>query len=226
MFTQRIVAAVFICLFIISARDVNAQDSSPVLKVGLDYPFSAEQLALGISGEIKLAVEVDQTGKVARAGVYVGPGWPCGKNIDSKLNDLMRSVEKWVGAYQFTPGTKNGKAVDSRIGVNVKIPSEPVSGVVDKKAKLVTGGVINGKALKLERPAYPSAARAERAGGQVRVQVLIYEEGKVMSAQAIDGHPLLMFASRDAACASKFSPTLLAGNPVKVAGVIIYNFVP
>lgn len=226
MFTQRLAAAICLVFIMLGFCEVNAQDSSPILKVGLDYPFSAEQLALGINGEIKLAVEVDQTGKVSRAGVYVGPGWPCGKNIDSKLNDLMRSVEKWVSAYQFTPGTKDGKAIDSRIGVNVRIPSEPVTGVLDKKAKLVKGGVINGKAIKLEMPAYPSAARAERAGGAVRVQVLINEEGKVISAQALDGHPLLMFVSRDAACGSKFGPTLLAGEPVKVSGVIIYNYVP
>ncbi|MGI8813659.1 MAG: energy transducer TonB [Pyrinomonadaceae bacterium] len=60
----------------------------------------------------------------------------------------------------------------------------------------------------------------------MRVQILIGEDGKVMSAQAIDGSPLLQFAARSAACDSKFSPTTLQGDPVKVSGVIVYNFVP
>ena len=39
------------------------------------------------------------------------------------------------------------------------------------------------------------------------------------------GHPLLRAAAQGAAMASKFSPTKLSGQPVKVNGVIIYNFV-
>ena len=54
------------------------------------------------------------------------------------------------------------------------------------------------------------------------VQVLISEDGLIISAQAIDGSPLLQFAARESACGAKFAPTLLAGNPIKVSGVIFY----
>lgn len=89
----------------------------------------------------------------------------------------------------------------------------------------IRGGVLNGKARSLPKPPYPPAARAVRADGPVTIQVLIDEDGHVFSAEAISGHPLLRSASRLAACESKFSPTLLSGNPVKVSGVITYNFV-
>jgi outer membrane biosynthesis protein TonB len=92
--------------------------------------------------------------------------------------------------------------------------------------KTISGGVLNGKAIALPRPQYPMAARAVRASGSVSVQVLIDEEGNVSRAEAISGHPLLRTASETAACSSRFSPTLLVGNPVKVAGVITYNYVP
>ena len=90
----------------------------------------------------------------------------------------------------------------------------------------IQGGVLNGKATSLPKPAYPPAARAVRASGAVSVQVLIDEEGQIFSAAPVSGHPLLRMAARSAACGAAFSPTTLSGQPVKVFGVITYNFVP
>jgi protein TonB len=89
----------------------------------------------------------------------------------------------------------------------------------------ISGGVLNGKAIRLVTPAYPAIARSAHASGAVQVQVLIDENGNVISAHAVSGHPLLQAAAVGAARASKFSPTKLSGQPVKVNGVIIYNFV-
>lgn len=103
----------------------------------------------------------------------------------------------------------------------------PVSIASDSPApKQISGGVLNGKAMNLPKPPYPPAARAVRASGAVSIQVLITEEGDVFSASAVSGHPLLRAAARQAACGAQFSPTRLMGNPVKVSGVITYNFVP
>ena len=92
--------------------------------------------------------------------------------------------------------------------------------------KTVSGGVLNGKAISLPKPNYPPAAKAVRAGGSVSVQVLIDEQGRVVSASAVSGHPLLQQAAVAAARGARFSPTLLSGQAVKVSGVITYNFVP
>lgn len=92
--------------------------------------------------------------------------------------------------------------------------------------KTVSGGVLNGKATSLPKPAYPAAAKAVRAGGAVSVQVLISESGSVISANAVSGHPLLRAAAEGAARGARFSPTMLSGQAVKVSGVITYNFVP
>ncbi len=91
---------------------------------------------------------------------------------------------------------------------------------------LVSGGVLQGTAMELGKPKYPAAAKAVKAGGQVAVQVLIDVTGNVHSAAAISGHPLLRQSAEIAACGSRFLPTLLDGKPVKVSGVINYNFVP
>ncbi|HWT02579.1 MAG TPA: energy transducer TonB [Pyrinomonadaceae bacterium] len=89
----------------------------------------------------------------------------------------------------------------------------------------ISGGVLNGKAISLPKPPYPAIAKAARASGTVTVQVTIDESGKVISARAVSGHPLLQQAATQAAYGARFSPTQLSGQPVKVTGVITYNFV-
>jgi TonB family protein len=102
-------------------------------------------------------------------------------------------------------------------------PPPPIKKAVPKT---ISGGVLNGKATSLPKPPNPPAARAVRASGAVSVQVLIDEEGRVVSATAVSGHPLLRAAAVAAARGARFSPTQLSGQPVKVNGVITYNFVP
>jgi TonB family protein len=59
----------------------------------------------------------------------------------------------------------------------------------------------------------------------VTVQVLIDEAGKVISARAVSGHPLLIPEAQKAALQARFSPTTISDQPVKVSGVITYNFI-
>lgn len=89
----------------------------------------------------------------------------------------------------------------------------------------INGGVLNGKAMYLPPPEYPAVAAAAKAAGTVVVQILIDEVGNVISAHAVSGHPLLQAASVAAARQARFAPTSLSGTPVKVTGVVTYNFV-
>ncbi len=107
---------------------------------------------------------------------------------------------------------------------NADTPTLPTDQDAGHKSKKMSGQVLNGKALSLPAPPYPPAAKAVRAHGVVNIQVLILENGSVFSAEDISGHPLLRFAARNAACAARFTPTLLLGTPVKVSGIITYNF--
>jgi protein TonB len=90
---------------------------------------------------------------------------------------------------------------------------------------VISGGVLNGKVIAKPAPVYPPIAKAARAGGMVTVQIVVDEEGYVIEASAVDGHPLLRQASVFAARQARFRPTLLDGYPVKVAGVITYYFI-
>jgi protein TonB len=91
--------------------------------------------------------------------------------------------------------------------------------------KIVRRDVINGLATHLPKPAYPPLARQIQLQGAVNVQVLIDESGKVVSAKVVSGHPLLIGEAQRAALQAKFSPTTIGGQPVKISGVIVYNFV-
>ncbi len=90
--------------------------------------------------------------------------------------------------------------------------------------KPVSGGVLNGRALSLPTPVYPDVARRMRTEGVVQVEVVVDENGKVVSARALSGPGMLRDAAVKAASLAHFSPTKLSGLPVKVTGLINYNF--
>lgn len=105
----------------------------------------------------------------------------------------------------------------------LKLPDPPPV-IKPKPPTMISKGVINGRATHLPPPPYPAPAKMVGAQGAVSVQVTIDENGKVISAKAVDGHPLLKAAAEKAAWSAKFSPTKLSDVPVKVTGVIVYNF--
>ncbi|MEP6847305.1 MAG: TonB family protein [Acidobacteriota bacterium] len=93
--------------------------------------------------------------------------------------------------------------------------------------KTIIGGILNGKAILLPKPEYPAEARKNKVTGTVKVQVIIDETGKVVSAHTVGGidNASMRAAAEIAAQKAVFAPTLLSGSPVKVSGVINYNFV-
>ncbi|MEJ7847736.1 MAG: TonB family protein [Pyrinomonadaceae bacterium] len=130
------------------------------------------------------------------------------------------------GKESGTPdGTTAGTGTEAVARIE-KLPPPPV--VVEPKASAPKGpislGVINGKAMSLPKPAYPAPAIMANAEGNVIVQVMIDESGKVVSSKAVSGHPLLKGAAERAAMNARFTPTLLSKVPVKVTGVIVYKF--
>lgn len=89
----------------------------------------------------------------------------------------------------------------------------------------VSGGILNGKARRLPAPEYPPQAKEARAAGKVEVRVVVDESGKVIWASAAGGHASLLEASEEAAYRAEFEPITLQGKPVRVKGVLLYNFI-
>lgn len=110
-------------------------------------------------------------------------------------------------------------------GPVVQLDSEPPPSPSPRPIlKSVSGGVLNGMALSLPAPAYPDTAKRMRVAGTVIVDVVIDEDGKVISAEASGGPVTLREAAVKAARRARFSSTKLSGQPVKVSGVINYKF--
>jgi TonB family protein len=114
-------------------------------------------------------------------------------------------------------------AESQTVKLKSSLGATPSASAVPKGA--ISGGVLNDKAISLPNPSYPPIAKAAHASGTVTVQVTIDESGKVISARAVGGHPLLQAAAVEAAEQARFTPTRLSGQPVKVTGVLTYNFV-
>ena len=156
------------------------------------------------------------------------------KEISAKASDVppvRKGVVTMVGTGNsnavapMAPGNGTGSIISSAPAkVDIKDEPPPPPPKPTPHAP-ISGGVLNGKAVHLVQPPYPPIARSAHASGQVVVQVLIDENGSVVAAHATSGHPLLQAAAVNAARSSKFTPTKLSGQPVKVNGVIIYNFV-
>ncbi|MGI9065315.1 MAG: energy transducer TonB [Pyrinomonadaceae bacterium] len=157
------------------------------------------------------------------------------KEVSAKASNIppvRRGVTTVVGSSDSNaaapmaagPGTGTG-LVAGPTSVNIAEEPPPPPPKPTPPRAPISGGVLNGKAISLPKPAYPPIARQAHASGTVVVQVTIDENGNVISAQAVSGHPLLRAVAAAAARGARFSPTKLSGQPVKVTGVITYNFV-
>ena len=145
-----------------------------------------------------------------------------------------------IGNHDTDPGVPGGTGRDANAGEGPALTASVVSPQIENEAmpeppkakpptpaapKVIQSlGVINGRATSLPKPNYPAAAIAVNAQGSVSVQVLIDETGRVISAKAVSGNGMLKSAAEQAARNARFSPTLLSNVPIKVTGVIVYNF--
>lgn len=137
---------------------------------------------------------------------------------DLQAEQWTKLCEDAIRSFRLLPETikppREGiRTIIGTNAINTETPNSP------------SGRVMNGKATFLPTPPYPTAARAVRASGAVNVRVTIDENGNVISASPVSGHPLLWQASEKAAYQAKFSPTYIYGRKVKVTGVIVYNYI-
>ncbi|MBA3514798.1 MAG: energy transducer TonB [Pyrinomonadaceae bacterium] len=145
-----------------------------------------------------------------------------------KLTPSLPPASKMPGNLDLSSNSaelRNVSVPPEISGPVVGLESEPPPGATAKSIlKPVSGGVLNGMALFLPAPAYPDAAKRMRVAGTVMVEVMIGEDGRVISAEAKGGPVTLREVAVHAAQRARFSPTKLSGQPVKVSGSITYKF--
>src|SRR6266850_2513277 len=131
------------------------------------------------------------------------------KEVSAKASNIppvRRGVTTVVGSSDSNaaapmasgPGTGTG-VVAGPTSVNIAEEPPPPPPKPTPPRAPISGGVLNGKAISLPKPAYPPIARQAHASGTVVVQVTIDENGNVISAHAVSGHPLLQAVAVEAA---------------------------
>jgi YD repeat-containing protein len=131
------------------------------------------------------------------------------------IESIKKEKEALSSSKEKESEQKSGiKAVVSSISpINTANPEFKSSAATPKPpSKPISKGVLNGAAIKLPMPIYPEIARRTRASG-----------GRVISAQAVSGPAVLYQATIKAAYNALFTPSMLAGQPVKTVGIITYN---
>lgn len=81
-----------------------------------------------------------------------------------------------------------------------------------------------GELIEAPKPIYPDEAKRQKIEGRVTVEIVIGEDGNVISARPRSGHELLQGAAKEAALKARFKPTLVDGKPAKVSGAMTYDF--
>ena len=80
--------------------------------------------------------------------------------------------------------------------------------------------------ISRKAPEYPAIAMQTRASGEVRVQAVIGANGRIKSAKALSGPPLLQRAATDAVRQWVYKPTMLNGVAVESQTDIVLTFNP
>lgn len=233
---KRYVAAVFLK----ASPSVNpAFPSLEKFINGLEHSFQGTDAANFLTFDRDVTVK-GISGKQyrLRLGDYPGIAWVLESDgafyalmvigADETDADAIRFLSSFsLGEVNTDPALSGVTDADSTRGTSpaertpdVNVPPEPWPQLLSP----ISGGVLNGKAITLGRPEYPAEARANGDSGTVKVQILIDELGNVMRAEAVEGPASLHAAAVAAALKSRFTPTRLMGQPIKVSGVIVFRF--
>src|SRR4030095_8249918 len=144
---------------------------------------------------------------------------------EKNLNVVTLPQIKFNGAPQFYYARSPALLPQPQIAP-VETANETPPPPTPATAPRVSKGVTTGEALVKPQPIYPSIAKQINASGEVQVSIVIGENGRVIEAKAVKGHPVLRAAAEEAARKWVFRPTLLDGKPVKQPGTLTFVFPP
>jgi TonB family protein len=126
-------------------------------------------------------------------------------------------VRMKVRYMDFTPTSATLKVTE--IGED-----EVPNGQGSSLTKPVELGDLNAKAISLPQPVLTEEAKRVKATGRVSVRVIVDEDGKVVSAVALNNVAALRDAAQAAARQALFKPLVMGGITVRFTGVLNYDF--
>ena len=169
----------------------------------------------------KVLVTVGQYGGILHASTVEGDA------------DFRASVYKTLGSMNFRQSYFMGKPI--RIEGFLYFTQNPKNTVLCRETSqelevpaVIDGGVLTEFTKTCETPEFPADGKnAGLAKVEAKIQVVIDEQGKVIQAEPISGgHKTFSQAALNSALKSTFPKSLIAGKPVKVRGLLVFNQTP
>jgi hypothetical protein len=133
--------------------------------------------------------------------------------------ELRAAIEKALSGSELSAEPSNSSA-DEQLAIPENA-NQPESGsrVVEVASKL-----LQHLAVKKVQPVYPPQTKKPDILGEVKVEITFSETGDVIAAKALSGPEASYDACVIAARKWKFVPVELSGSPVKVKGILTFNF--
>lgn len=120
------------------------------------------------------------------------------------------------------PTETEAKPVEAKpVGKEIKAADGPALKSITPTEGTILGGVLNDLAIDLPKPEFPSDTKGS---GTVTVEVVVNEKGEVSASSVVSGPQPLWSAAGAAARKARFHPPLKDGKPVKVAGMLTFDF--
>jgi TonB family protein len=156
------------------------------------------------------------TSNAKRAGNAGNPAVPANDSGNNASNSSSSPASS--STTSSSPTSKPGASSEK------KTSGDAAGGSSTATGPLVDVGSLIDKATQRINPSYPATARNVRVTGLVTVYLVVNENGAVEAVQRISGPQMLRQAAVDAAKRWKFQPTMIDGQPARVAGYISFNF--
>jgi TonB family protein len=148
-------------------------------------------------------------------------GIACNKAGDAPGNAKATPANTAAPAKPTEPEAK--KETPPVVGKEIKPATGPALKSIEPAEGTILGGVLNDIAKELPQPD-AAAAKTANASGTVTVEVIVNEKGEVSTLSVVSGPQPLWSAASAAARKARFDPPLHDGKPVKVAGILTYEF--
>ena len=145
----------------------------------------------------------------------------CRQTANTSANANATPANIAVAAKTTEPEVK--KDAPPPVGKEIKPAAGPALKSITPMEGTILAGVLNDIALELPQPD-PEAAKTANESGTVTVEVIVNENGEVSTLSVVSGPTSLWKAAGAAARKARFAPPLLGGKPVKIAGVLTYEF--
>ena len=145
----------------------------------------------------------------------------CTQAVNSPAN--ARSTPGNTAVAVKPTETEIKQAAPAPGGKEIKSADGPALKSITPPEGAIMGGVLNDIAASMPTPD-PAVARAANASGKVTVEVVVNEKGEIVASSVVSGPQPLWSAAGAAARQARFEPPLKDGKPVKVAGVLVYEF--